>query len=207
MTSAANFLALLSDAGARDDTNLSLDVLSCISGHTLCKLVVPMNTVGLELKIQILNFIGIPLSQQRLFWGSTPVESATRLCDLLRSDKEASGLSLLQVQPFLVDENTEPDDRLSATMQLFDVGVEINTVIDGVRFAGKVERIERGVLSNEKLYLIGYLDGDCEHFTEGDMLQHLNIEYAEKRQLWKRLGLSRERFWRMIHAALPAVPP
>ena len=109
---AVPFRAVPPDAGTPDDATLSLDVLNCLSGHTLCRLVVPRNAICLELKGLIFHAIGVPLSQQKILWGTTPVETATKLCDLFRPDEEGSHLSQLQINTD-IDKDIVPDDGVA----------------------------------------------------------------------------------------------
>ena len=44
-------------------------------------------------------------------------------------------------------------------------GASIKRQIGGVSFTGRVEDIEAGLISKERLYRIRYSDGDVEHFT------------------------------------------
>ena len=46
-------------------------------------------------------------------------------------------------------------------------------VIDGKECAGQVEDIQVGKISQERLYLIKYSDGDIEHFTADQVWEHL----------------------------------
>ena len=52
VASAAGPPAVLPYARALDSEALSLDVLSCLSGRSLCKLVVPRDAIGLQLRLE-----------------------------------------------------------------------------------------------------------------------------------------------------------
>ena len=174
-------------------------VLNMISGRLLCELAVDEDTVGLELKSQISIEIGAPLSQLILSWGATLVENRTRLCDLLRPGEEAIEFSLVDIARPPVDEDVVLDEN--AMTESCWMGAKVNAVIDGVRFSGQVDKVERGVMSSETLYLIQYSDGDLEHWVEDDVLRCLDRDEAEKQQLWKRFGMTSERFWRVVEGS------
>ena len=177
---------------------IRVEVLNAISGQSF-KLAVVRDTIGLELQSQISIEIAAPLSHLILLWDNIPVKSSMRLRDLIGPDQESMEITIFQMSDLPENEEVTHDVPIDR-MELYWLGAKIRIVIEGVRYRGQVVEVERGERSNQRLYRILYSDGELQHFVEDEVLRYLDRDDAEKKQLWKRLGLTSERFWRIVHA-------
>jgi len=64
-------------------------------------------------------------------------------------------------------EDVSPEEKQADQL----MGKFIRRTIDGQEFTGRVQDIEVGKLSREKLYRIEYEDGDLEHLTQSQVIE------------------------------------